>query len=200
MAPGAASGDDGGAAVGLSQDYNWDPERVGGGCLIQLGTHNVELSRVMLGKPLAVEIFAWTATLVHPTPLEDSAVMLIRFEGGKMAHVEVNWTTRRDLRNEITGRDGTIYMDVTGATGIRALVLKDAGYVLAKAALSTGWVTPVPDEPFVYGYVGTLKHFVDALREGQPFAETFEDGYVVKAITDAGYRSARSGRWGPVEA
>jgi len=76
--------------------------------------------------------------------------------------------------------------------------MKDAGYVLEKAALSTGWIQPVPDEPFAYGYVGHLKHFVDALREGRPFAETFEDGYAVNAIIDAGYRSAGSGRWEPV--
>lgn len=47
--------------------------------------------------------------------------------------------------------------------------------------------------------VGHLKHFVDAMRTGASFAETFEDGYAVNAIIDAGYRSARSGRWEPVE-
>lgn len=189
------------AHFGSHSPYNWDPELAGGGPLLLLGSHNVEFSRFMLGKPRAVEVCAWTATLVHQTPLEDSALMLIRFEGGKMAQVEVNWTTRSglDLRNEITGREGAIYTDVTGATGIRAFALKDAGYVLEKAPVSTGWIHPVPEEPFIYGYVGHLKHFVDAVRERRPFAETFEDGYVVNAIIDAGYRSARSGRWEPVE-
>lgn len=189
------------AHFGSHSPHNWDPERAGGGPLLQMGSHNVEFSRVVLGKPRALEVFAWTATLVHDTPLEDSGLMLIRFEGGKVAQVEVGWTTRSglDLRNEITGREGTIYTDVTGSTGIRAFVLRDSGYVVEKAGLTTGWITPVPDEPFVYGYVGHLKHFVDALREGRPFAETFEDGYAVNAIIDAGYRSARSGRWEPVE-
>lgn len=190
------------AHFGSHSPYNWDPELAGGGPLLLLGSHNVELSRFMLGKPRAIEVFAWTATMVHKTPLEDTALMLIRFEGGKMAQVEVDWTTRSglDLRNEITGREGTIYTDITGSTGIRAFTMKDAGYVLEKATVSTGWINPVPDEPFTYGYVGHLKHFVDAWREGRPFAETFEDGYVVNAIIDAGYRSARSGRWEPVEA
>ena len=190
------------AHFGSHSPYNWDPELAGGGPLLLLGSHNVEFSRFMLGKPRALEVFAWTATLVHQTPLEDTALMLIRFDGGKIAQVEVNWTTRSglDLRNEITGREGAIYTDITGSTGIRAFVLKDAGYVLEKAPVSTGWIQPVAEEPFTYGYVGHLKHFVDALREGRPFAETFEDGYVVNAIIDAGYRSARSGRWEPVEA
>ncbi|HKN48489.1 MAG TPA: Gfo/Idh/MocA family oxidoreductase, partial [Candidatus Polarisedimenticolia bacterium] len=189
------------AHFGSHSPYNWDPELAGGGPLLLLGSHNVEFSRFMLDKPRAVEVFAWTGTLVHQTPLEDTAVMLIRFDGGKMAQVEVNWITRHglDLRNEITGREGTIYTDITGATGIRAFALRDAGYVLEKAPATTGWIQPVAEEPFTYGYVGHLKHFVDALRTGAPFAETFEDGYVVNAIIDAGYRSARSGRWEPVE-
>jgi predicted dehydrogenase len=189
------------AHFGSHSPYNWDPELAGGGPLLLLGSHNVEFSRFMLDKPRAVEVFAWTGTLVHQTPLEDTAVMLIRFDGGKMAQVEVNWITRHglDLRNEITGREGTIYTDITGATGIRAFALRDAGYVLEKAPATTGWIQPVAEEPFTYGYVGHLKHFVDALRAGAPFAETFEDGYVVNAIIDAGYRSARSGRWESVE-
>ncbi len=189
------------AHFGSHSPYNWDRELAGGGPLLLLGSHNVEFSRFMLGKPRALEVFAWTATLVHDTPLEDTAVMLIRFEGGKIAQVEANWTTRSglDLRNEITGREGTIYTDVTGATGIRAFALGDAGYVLEKAPATTGWITPVAEEPFTYGYVGHLKHFIDAFREARPFAETFEDGYVVNSVIDAGYRSARSGRWEPVE-
>ncbi len=190
------------AHFGSHSSYNWDPELAGGGPLLLLGAHNVEFCRFMLGKPRALEVFAWTATMVHQTPLEDTALMLIRFEGGGIGQVEVDWTTRSglDLRNEIKGTEGAIYTDVTGSTGIRAFTLKDAGYVLEKATVSTGWITPVADEPFTYGYVSHLKHFVDALREGRPFAETFEDGYVVNAIVDAGYRSARSGRWEPVEA
>jgi predicted dehydrogenase len=190
------------AHFGSHSPYNWDPELAGGGPLLLLGSHNVEFSRFTLGKPRALEVFAWTATMIHQTPLEDVALMLIRFEGGKMAQVEVDWTTRSglDLRNEITGRDGTIYTNITGETGIRAFTVKDAGYVLEKATVSTGWVHPVADEPFTYGYVGHLKHFVDAMRDATPFAETFEDGYVVNAIIDAGYRSATSGRWEPVQA
>jgi predicted dehydrogenase len=189
------------AHFGSHSPYNWDPELAGGGALLLLGSHNVEFSRFMLGKPRALEVFAWTATMIHQTPLEDAAVMLIRFEGGKMAQVETNWMTRHglDLRNEITGREGTIYTNITGETGIQAFTVRDAGYVLEKSTVSTGWVHPVAEEAFAYGYVGHLKHFVDAMRDRAPFAETFEDGYAVNAIIDAGYRSATSGRWEAVE-
>ena len=39
----------------------------------------------------------------------------------------------------------------------------------------------------------------DALDEGRPPRETFLDGYIVNAVMDACYRSARSRRWEPVK-
>jgi hypothetical protein len=39
----------------------------------------------------------------------------------------------------------------------------------------------------------------DALDTGRPPRETFYDGYVVNAVMDACYRSAKSGAWEPVE-
>ena len=39
----------------------------------------------------------------------------------------------------------------------------------------------------------------DAMDEGREPMETFYDGYVVNAVMDACYRSARAGRWEPVQ-
>ena len=39
----------------------------------------------------------------------------------------------------------------------------------------------------------------NALEEGRAPQETFYDGYVVNAIMDASYRSAKSDAWEPVE-
>jgi hypothetical protein len=39
----------------------------------------------------------------------------------------------------------------------------------------------------------------DALEEARPPQETFYDGYVVNAIMDACYRSAKSRQWEPIE-
>jgi len=36
---------------------------------------------------------------------------------------------------------------------------------------------------------------VECVREGRVPRETYEDGYVVSCILDAGYASARKGRW-----
>jgi predicted dehydrogenase len=36
---------------------------------------------------------------------------------------------------------------------------------------------------------------VEHIREGSPPRETYADGYAVSCILDAGYESARRGRW-----
>ena len=40
-----------------------------------------------------------------------------------------------------------------------------------------------------------MKHFVECVREGRTPRETYEDGYVVNCILDAGYQSMRSRKW-----
>lgn len=44
-----------------------------------------------------------------------------------------------------------------------------------------------------------MKHFVECVRDGKGPRETFEDGYIVNAILDAGYKSMKTGRWEKIE-
>jgi hypothetical protein len=43
-----------------------------------------------------------------------------------------------------------------------------------------------------------MKHFVECARSGSMPRETYEDGYIVNSILDAGYESMRTNRWVPV--
>jgi hypothetical protein len=57
----------------------------------------------------------------------------------------------------------------------------------------------VGDEVSELGYVDMFTDMFRAIEEGRPPRETFYDGYVVNSIMDACYRSAKSGRWEPVD-
>ena len=67
--------------------------------------------------------------------------------------------------------------------------------MVEKADLDLGWLKPLPEEAFAYGYQAEMKHFVECVREGRQPRETYEDGYVVNSILDAAYRSMRSRKW-----
>jgi hypothetical protein len=71
--------------------------------------------------------------------------------------------------------------------------------VAEKAEGEFGWLFPVGDEINELGYAHMFTDMLNALDEGREPMETYYDGYVVNAIIDACYRSARSRRWEPVE-
>jgi predicted dehydrogenase len=181
----------------------WDAELAGGGALLDMGSHGAEAARYLFGKDLPVrDVFAWGATLVHTdrTTLEDNAVMLVRFEDDRVATMDVSWSSKGGLENrfEAYGDAGRIVEDITSTT-LRAFIERPAGYLGEKMDAETGWVFPVPDEPYAHGHDAMMRHLIDTFRDGVTPRETFRDGFVVNAIIDAAYRSMRSGAWEPIE-
>jgi predicted dehydrogenase len=181
----------------------WDGRLTGGGAIIDLGCHCIEISRNFVGKgnrPL--EVMCHTDTLVHPIADEDNAIALIRFESGAIGQFEVSWTFRggMDLRDEVAGTAGTIWINHFLRTGFEMFTAGGgSGYVAEKAETTAGWLFPVGDEVSELGYVDMFTDMLDALEGGRSPRETFYDGYVVNAIMDAAYASAKSGRWEPVD-
>jgi predicted dehydrogenase len=181
----------------------WDAKQAGGGPIVDLGCHCIEIVRNFIGKGnRPVEVMCWADTLVHPIEGEDNAIALIRFESGAVGQFEVSWTFRggMDLRDEVAGTEGTIWLDHFQRTGFEAFSTGEGGeYVAEKAESSSGWLFPVGDEIAELGYVDMFTDMFDAMDEGREPMETFYDGYVVNAIIDACYRSAASRQWEPVE-
>ncbi|MGH9628162.1 MAG: Gfo/Idh/MocA family oxidoreductase [Bryobacteraceae bacterium] len=128
---------------------------------------------------------------------EDNALLVLKFASGGIGHCELSWTTKGglDLRNEIHGSEGSIFTDVTRGTPIASFSTKSAGYVVEKADIDFGWTRPLPEEAFAYGYQAEMRHFVECVRDGVQPRETYEDGYIVNCILDAGYQSMKSGQW-----
>ena len=172
-------------------------------CTKPLGRNATEAARYLFGKDAAVrDVFAWGDTLVHRerTTLEDNAVMLVRFEDGRVATMDVSWSSKGGLENrfEVYGDGGRIVQDIT-STVLRAFIERPAGYLGEKVDADTGWVYPVPNETYVHGHDAMMADVVEAFRGGHPPRETFADGLVVNTILDAAYRSMKSGRWEAVE-
>jgi len=185
---------------GPHSPHFWDIRNTGGGAMADLGCHTIELARYAFGKDdKIVEVLAWGANLVHrkKTRGEDNALLVLKFSSGGIAHCELSWTTRGglDLRNEIHGTEGSIFTDVTRSTPLASFTTKPSGYVIEKADLDFGWTKPLPEEAFTYGYQGEMRHFVECAREEKMPRETYEDGWIVNTVLDAGYRSMRSKRW-----
>lgn len=188
-------------AHGTPHPHARDRERMGGGPLRGLGIHGVAIGRHFLGGGVPVEAFAWGARLVRDdVDGEDSALAMFRFADGRVAQVEAGWGHRAglDVRTEVHGTEGYVATDHTSDTGIRAFTTGSAGYVVEKGTVDRGWVAPVPQEAWSYGYHAELDHFVHALLAGEQPLQTFRDGVIDNAAVDAAYRSMQSGGWEPI--
>lgn len=188
---------------GPHSDWFWKKEFSGGGAIVDMGCHCIEIGRNFIGKDIRpVEAICWADTQVHPIEAEDTAVGLVRYENGALSQFEVSWTFRggMDLRDEVSGTEGTIWLNHWLRTGFEVFTSVGlGGYVAEKAEADTGWLFPVGDEPGALGYTAMFLDQLRAFDAGKEPMETFYDGYVVNAIIDACYRSAQSKKWEPVQ-
>jgi predicted dehydrogenase len=187
---------------GPHSDWFWDLEQAGGGAILDLGCHCVEIARTYIGKDIRpVEVMCWADTQVKPIEAEDHAIGLVKYENGAIGQFEVSWTFRGglDLRDEVMGSEGTIWTNGFLRTGFEMFTSgKGANYVAEKAESNSGWVFPVGDELNELGYNHMFADMFNAMERNEPPRETFYDGYVVNAILDAAYKSAKSKLWEPV--
>ncbi len=188
---------------GPHSDWFWDIEQAGGGCILDLGCHCVEIARSYIGKDIKpVEVMCWADTQVKPIDAEDHAIGLVKYENGAIGQFEVSWTFRGglDLRDEVMGSEGTIWINNFLRTGFEMFTTgKGADYIAEKAESNTGWLFPVGDELNELGYNHMFMDMFNAMEKGVQPKETFYDGYVVNAILDAAYKSAKSKLWEPVK-
>jgi len=187
---------------GPHSDWFWDIEQAGGGCILDLGCHCVEITRSYIGKDIKpMEVMCWADTQVKPIDAEDHAIGLVKYENGAIGQFEVSWTFRSglDLRDEVMGSEGTICINNFLRTGFEMFTSgKGADYVAEKAESNSGWLFPVGDELNELGYNHMFMDMFNALEKKLSPKETFYDGYVVNAILDAAYKSAKTKQWEPV--
>ena len=187
---------------GPHSDWFWNKELSGGGAIIDMGCHCIEIARNFIGKDIRpLEVICWADTQVHPIETEDHAIGLVRYENGAIGQFEVSWAFRggMDLRDEVAGTEGTIWLNHWLRTGFEIFSAGgQAGYVAEKSESSQGWLFPVGDEPSALGYTDMFAEMLGALESQRAPTETFYDGYVVNAIMDAAYHSMESKKWEPI--
>ena len=189
--------------AGPHSDWFWNKELSGGGAIVDMGCHCIEIARSFIGKEnRPVEVTCWADTQVHPIDAEDHAVGLVRYENGAIGQFEVSWTFRggMDLRDEVSGTEGTIWLNHWMRTGFEMFSsVGQQGYVAEKAEGDTGWMYPVGDEIGALGYVEMFLDMFNSMDAGREPTETFYDGYIVNAIIDASYKAAKTKKWEPIE-
>ncbi len=188
---------------GPHSEWFWNIEQAGGGAILDLGCHCIEIGRSYIGKDIKpIEVMCWADTQVKPIDAEDHAIGLIKYENGAIGQFEASWTFRGglDLRDEVMGTEGTVWINSSLRTGFEMFTTGKGGdYLAEKAESNTGWLFPTGDELHDFGYNHMFDDMFTAIEKGRDPKETFYDGYIVNAIIDAAYKSAKSKKWEAVE-
>jgi predicted dehydrogenase len=175
------------ACEGIGEPHaSWffDPQRSGGGAMIDMAVHSIEFCRFFAGASVR-SVYAETGTFVWSdhTTAEDTAVLTLRFDNGVIGQCEDSWSLvgAMDSRFEIFGTRGRILVDNLHRQPLQ--VVND-----------TGWSYPLPVPGLLAdGHLDMLAHFVDCIRSGEPSRSEAGIGLHALAVVEAATRSAATG-------
>ena len=169
---------------GATSDWFWDAERAGGGALLDMGVHMIDLVRWFVGRPV-LEVAAMTSRALKPTAFDDNAIALLRFEGDAVASVQASWAARPfpDRQVMIHGERGHVAFN---AVAPEPLVVHVLGGENGRKV--------VPEIPRTSERVNPFVHFARCVRDGATPLTSGEEGRASLAIALAAYEAARTGR------
>jgi len=170
----------------------------GGGPLIDLGVHRLDLALWLMGypKPQWVMGGAWSPIATRLAKeqgkkfdCEDLACGMIKFQNGAIVEIEASWAAN------IAEHE---WME-TRLLGTKAGLVqrnRNEGYEFeAEIFLErSGAQYDMKLHPPVPGSQSSYYHFVDCIRNKKPHIATGEEGLIVMEILDAIYASAKQGR------
>ncbi len=179
----------------------------GGGPLIDLGVHVLDLTLWLMGHPTPVSVSGQTFSKFGPRgrkawgssarpaggggfDVEDLAAGFVRFADGRALSIETSWAS-----HTAAGRDDysvTLYGDEGGGE----LAVRNYGQTDTVAYFTEAGGQPVDLRPKLTaggGHALACAHFVECLRNGQAPDSPGEQGVVLMKIIDALYESARIG-------
>lgn len=152
--------------------------------------HDFDALRYLNPDAEAVDIYAVADALAYPDfadrGLQDTAVVMVRFDNGAIATAEANFNAvyGYDVRAEVFGSDGMVSTgDMRSTT---------ATYFGSDGVVSRGWQRNI--DLFHDAYVAELETFAACVRDGTTPPVTGRDAAAALTIALAAIRSAEEGR------
>jgi predicted dehydrogenase len=184
-------------------------DAAGGGPLIDLGVHVLDMALYMLGNPKITTVTAstydrigsqgkgnWPGTMGPRTggsnsyEVEDLATAFLRFENGGTLLLEAAWAAYTEMTDEF----GVQLYGSNGGAKIHSKDYADVGTLQLFSDVSDAAVDATPRLQHRKGHGYITKNFVDAILHGTPLSPNGEEGLDRVQIIEAIYRSAELGR------
>ncbi|HXJ90936.1 MAG TPA: Gfo/Idh/MocA family oxidoreductase [Candidatus Binatia bacterium] len=148
-------------------ERNWlfDPAKAGGGPLLDIASHRIDVLNFLFGKPLRVT--GQLSNVVHHYAVEDNATAMIEYENGVRGIVDVRWHSkiRRD-ECRIRGTEGEIEMSPLNGPNL----------------IYPGGSESLPPNPNFH--FPLIENFVDAVEGKATLAARGADAYLTDWVTE----------------
>ncbi len=158
------------------------------GALGDMGVHSLDTLRYVLGGLRPLRVYASLGTYFRDIEVDDSASLLVEFEGGVHALVEAGW-----YHLYADGLEG--YTQVYGTAGYaRALPAEWHHTVEGVWSVTHPHMPARKQQCDLPMYQAQMEHFLDCVLEGkQPLTSGPECLWALRVL-EAGYRSAATGQ------
>lgn len=167
-------------------DWFYDPNLAGGGALLDMGIHAIDLARHMVG-PIT-SVFCRIGTLIKEIDVEDTAALILDINDGCCyGLVDVSWTSEACFTGvELYGTNGSIIVDYLH--GVRIASRNVSG---SKGPIE--W-RKLEVEPTAGGWSRVVDVFLDHVRRNVQPATDITAGVTSLRVALSAYESARTGR------
>jgi predicted dehydrogenase len=172
-----------GGRVGYEQEWRADPERSGGGELIDQGVHLIDLARWVLGEFPTIDGFA--RTYFWQMPVDDNAFLLLRTAREQAAMLHVSCTEWKNLFSfEIYGKLAKLHIEgLGGSYGVERLsyykMLPEMG-----PPETTIWEYPRGDQSWALEFA----EFLEDVRLGRTPSAGLADARAALHVVEEIYR------------
>ena len=179
-----------GGRPGYEKEWRADPERSGGGELIDQGIHLIDLARWFLGDFVRVQ--GHIATYFWEMPVEDNGFLLLTTATGQAAFLHATWTEWKNMFSfEIYGRLGKL--EITGLGGSYG-VERLAYYAMLPEMgppETTVWDYPMADNSWEVEF----EEFLRDIRLGRTPEPGLAEAEAALRVIEEVYEKAR--QWAP---
>ncbi len=186
-------------------------ELAGGGPLIDLGVHVLDMALWLMDNPRVVTVSAATFAKLGPQgrgnwsgnrfrmtadksyEVEDLATAFLRMENGAILHLEAAWAAYIGATDEF----GVTLMGDNGGAELHVKDYADVGTLRLfgdTGGVPTDCTPRLTPNKVSHGHAQVIHRFIDSVLTGVPVSPSGEEGLDRARLVDAIYRSAELGR------
>ena len=182
----------------LDGAWRQDPAKGGGGALMDMAIHSVDILRYMFGE--VVEVASFNDNITHGYPVEDSGIVMLRFENGAYGICDAFFNIPDEAAKgvlELYGTKGSLLAEgtisQTGKGRMVAHILKEQrGY---DAKQERGVIEPQEIKAELKDlFQAEVEDFVDAILNHKKPMNSGEEALKNMIVIEAAYKSQKEGR------